>query len=129
MKGCFAAIICLGGHEYNIFINHDNYTKSFVCSNIPGSLAHTNLFKETPAGRNSYPEYSMFGELPAWGVYIRHASGVHFTGITVSAAKTDFRTPVVLDDVHKASFKKLTVKEPESKKKVFTYNSSEITLK
>lgn len=78
---------------------------------------------------DSYPEYSMFGELPAWGIYIRHASGVQFTGITISAAKTDFRTAVVLDDVHKASFKKLTVKEPESKKKIFTYNSSEISLK
>lgn len=63
------------------------------------------------------------------GVYIRHASGVQFTGITISAAKTDFRTAIVLDDVHKTSFQKLTVKEPESKKKVFAYNSSEITLK
>lgn len=85
--------------------------------------------KDIPEKPDSYPEYSMFGELPAWGVYIRHASGVQFIGITVSAAKTDFRTAVVLDDVHKASFKKLTVKEPESKKKVFIYNSSEISLK
>lgn len=82
--------------------------------------------KDIPEKPDSYPEYSMFGELPAWGMYVRHASGVQFTGITVSVAKTDFRTAIVLDDVHKASFKKLTVKEPESKKKVFIFNSSKI---
>lgn len=85
--------------------------------------------KDIPEKPDSYPEYLMFGELPAWGMYVRHASGVQFTGITVSAAKTDYRTAIVLDDVHKASFKNLTVKELDSKKKIFTYNSSEISLK
>ncbi|MES2429124.1 MAG: glycosyl hydrolase family 28 protein [Bacteroidota bacterium] len=82
-----------------------------------------------PEKQDSYPEYSMFGELPAWGVYIRHARDVQFTGLTISAAKTDFRTAIVLDDVHRASFKKLTVNEPESKKKIFTNNSSDIKSK
>ncbi|MDQ6902047.1 MAG: glycosyl hydrolase family 28 protein [Bacteroidota bacterium] len=85
--------------------------------------------KDIPEKPDSYPEYSMFGELPSWGVYIRHAHDVQFAGLTISAAKTDFRTAIVLDDVHKTSFKKLTVKERKSKKKIFTYNSSEITLK
>ncbi len=85
--------------------------------------------KDIPEKPDSYPEYSMFGELPAWGVYIRHARDVQFSGLSITAAKADFRTAIVLDDVHKASFKKLTVKEPESKKKVFTFNSSEISLK
>jgi hypothetical protein len=67
----------------------------------------------------------MFGELPAWGVYMRHVRNIQVTGLSITAAKADFRTAVVLDDVHKASFKTLAVKEPESKKKIFTYNSSE----
>ena len=71
----------------------------------------------------------MFGELPSWGVYVRHARDVQFTGLSITAGKADFRTAVVLDDVHKASFKKLTVKEPESKKKIFAYNSLDITQK
>ncbi len=80
-----------------------------------------------PEKPDSYPEYSMFGELPSWGVYIRHARNIQFTGLSLIAAKADFRTPVVLDDVHQASFKKLTVKEPESKKKIFVYNSSDVS--
>ncbi|MEJ7684188.1 MAG: hypothetical protein WKG06_41315 [Segetibacter sp.] len=85
--------------------------------------------KDIPEKPDSYPEYSMFSELPSWGVFIRHARNIQFTGLSLVAAKADFRTPVVLDDVHQASFKKLSVKEPESKKKIFTYNSSKIKFK
>ncbi|MES2808016.1 MAG: glycosyl hydrolase family 28 protein [Bacteroidota bacterium] len=85
--------------------------------------------KDIPEKPNSYPEYNMFGELPSWGVFIRHASNVQFDGINISAAKVDFRTAIVLDDVHKTTFKKLTVKEPQSKKKIFAANSSEISPK
>lgn len=74
--------------------------------------------KDIPEKANSYPEYSMFGELPAWGVFIRHARDVQVTGLSVTAAKADFRTAIVLDDVHQSTFKKLTVKEPERKKPV-----------
>ncbi len=82
-----------------------------------------------PEKGDSYPEFTMFGELPAWGVFIRHARNVQFNGLVLSAAKTDFRTAIVLDDVQQLAFKKLTVKEPESKRKIFTSNSSEITSK
>jgi polygalacturonase len=83
-----------------------------------------------PEKPSSYPEYSMFGELPAWGIYIRHARDVQVTGLSLAVVKADFRTAVVLDDVHRAAFKGLTVKENEkSKKKIFTYNSSEISHK
>lgn len=93
-----------------------------------GRVSIDNL-KDIPEKPNSYPEYNMFGELPAWGVYIRHAAGMQFTNLTITADKADFRTAIVMDDVHKATFKKLTVKEPESKKKIFAANSTEITPK
>jgi len=82
-------------------------------------ISITNL-KDIPEKKDSYPEYSMFGELPAWGVYVRHASNVQFEGLTLTVAKSDFRTAIVLDDAAKTTFKKIIVKEPESKKKIFT---------
>lgn len=82
--------------------------------------------QDIPEKPNSYPEYDILGELPSWGVYIRHAKDVQFTGLSITADKADFRTPIVLDDVHNASFKKLTVKEPKTKKKIFAHNSSNI---
>ncbi len=85
--------------------------------------------KDIPEKANSYPEYSMFGELPAWGVFIRHARNVEFTGLSITAANADYRTAIVLDDVHQAAFKKLTVKEPEHKKTSYTNNATDITFR
>jgi polygalacturonase len=85
--------------------------------------------KDIPEKPNSYPEYDMFGQLPSWGVYIRHARNIEVAGLTITAAKADFRTAIVLDDAHKVSFKKLTVKEPASKRKIFALNSTEVTPK
>ncbi len=48
---------------------------------------------------NQYPESNMFGDLPAWGYYLRHVSGVTFTSCTTSAAATDARQKLVTTDV------------------------------
>ncbi len=82
---------------------------------------------ELPA---NYPEFSMFKELPAWGFYIRHAKGIVFENVTISCDKADYRTAVVLDDVHGLQFKGLVVKEPGKKKSpVFSQKSTEIQFK
>jgi len=46
-----------------------------------------------------YPEFSMFGELPAWGFYIRHASGVFLKKIKLINEINDFRPAIVTDDL------------------------------
>src|SRR5690606_7560659 len=48
---------------------------------------------------DNYPEFSMFGELPAWGFYVRHAKNIKWKNITVRYLKEDFRTPLIFDDV------------------------------
>lgn len=75
----------------------------------------------------SYPEFSMFKELPAWGFYIRHARGITFDNVTLICDKKDYRTAVVLDDVHGASFKELKINEPGIRKSpVYSYRSDGI---
>ena len=75
----------------------------------------------------NYPEFSMFKELPAWGFYIRHAKDITFENVRLICEKEDYRTAVVLDDVHKAVFGGLQVSEPGDKKvSVFSYRSTEI---
>ncbi len=79
---------------------------------------------ELPA---KYPEFSMFKELPAWGFYIRHAKGITFENVFITCQKEDYRTAIVLDDVHGINFKDLKVEEPGKKKKaVFSKNSTEV---
>jgi hypothetical protein len=67
--------------------------------------------------------------LPAWGIYIRHAKEIHFNGLKLSCNKNDYRTAIVLDDVHRSQFVSTTIKETEKKKPVYEHRSSEITHK
>lgn len=85
---------------------------------------------EVPELVDKYPEFSMFKELPAWGFYIRHAKNVSFENITITCKKEDYRTAIVLDDVHNGQFKKVKVDEPGQQKEViFSNNSTNIQIK
>jgi polygalacturonase len=76
----------------------------------------------------AYPEFSMFGELPAWGLFIRHAKNIDISGLTLTVAKKDFRTAVVFDNVQNAKFTNLTVKEPEKKAISYAKRSTGIII-
>ena len=58
-----------------------------------------------PAEReNVYPEPSMFGDLPAYGFFIRHIKGLQMRDVEVSYLSPDLRPPFVLNDVIGAEF-------------------------
>ena len=83
-----------------------------------------------PELADKYPEFSMFKELPAWGFYIRHAKRLNFENVTISCKEEDYRTAVVLDDVHDIIFKDLKVKEAGKKKEaVFQHHSTNVIFK
>ena len=46
-----------------------------------------------------YPEFSMFGELPAWAIYMRHTEGGVMKNVTVRLKAKDYRPAFVFDDV------------------------------
>lgn len=56
-----------------------------------------------PERADRYPEFSMFGELPAWGFYVRHAEGIKFENVTLRTAKPDYRSAFVFDDADRIS--------------------------
>jgi len=90
------------------------------------SLDALDSVPEKPA---AYPEFSMFRELPAWGIYIRHAKNVQATHLTLLCGKKDYRTAIVLDDVHDSQFISMDIKEPGNKKAVYQYHSTGVILK
>jgi len=51
-----------------------------------------------PEEAGEYPEFSMFGELPAWGLYARHVTGLTMNNLTLKAAGPDFRPALLCDD-------------------------------
>ncbi len=79
----------------------------------------------------AYPEFSQFKELPAWGLYIRHAEGIELENVTFTALKKDYRPAVVIDDVKGISFKGMKYNEPESKGKqqIFQHKSGNVVIK
>jgi polygalacturonase len=83
-----------------------------------------------PEMRTAYPEFSQFKELPAWGIYVRHAEGIKFENVTFTALKKDYRPSIVIDDVKGASFKGMKFNEPESDKKqqIFQQKSSNVVI-
>jgi polygalacturonase len=60
---------------------------------------------QPPEQETAYPEPSMFGVLPAWGLYVRHAKDLAFRDVKFSREKDDTRPVIVLDDVAGAEFK------------------------
>ena len=63
--------------------------------------------------RDTYPEFSQFKELPAWGFYIRHAKGITFDNVKFIAEKPgDYRPGLVTDDVQGLTLRKVEFEEP-----------------
>jgi len=51
-----------------------------------------------PEKEYDYPEPSMFGEIPAYGFFIRHVRGLELNDVSLSYLKDDARAPFVIND-------------------------------
>jgi hypothetical protein len=69
----------------------------------------TDKLDTVPERINSYPEISMFGELPAWGFYVRHVEGIRLKNVHLVRKQADYRPALVFDDVRRFSLEGLTV--------------------
>jgi len=58
-------------------------------------------FKIVAEAIADYPEFSMFGEIPAWGFYVRHVDGLTMKNITVKMRGQDYRSAFLFNDVKK----------------------------
>ena len=52
-----------------------------------------------PEREKQYPEFSMFKELPAWGLYLRHADDIVLSNVVMRVEGKDYRPCIVSDDV------------------------------
>ncbi len=63
----------------------------------PGKLEWAQ--REIPEVPRDYPEARMFGRLPAYGMYVRHALGIRMNNVVFRSLPTEQRPAVVCDDV------------------------------
>ncbi len=58
-----------------------------------------NRLTQVPEQIDKYPEFSMFGELPSWGFYIRHVKDIKLKNVRLKLAEPDYRPAIIMDDV------------------------------
>jgi len=81
----------------------------------PGSKEYNaDEIKNIPEKTGNYPEFSMFGELPFWGLYIRHAEGISLTDIKLSYLKRDKRIACGFDDITGVSLTHFNIAKTEN---------------
>ena len=54
---------------------------------------------DVPELEDLYPESTMFGELPAYAFFIRHAEDISLSDISAITIEPDMRKPVLTQDV------------------------------
>lgn len=77
----------------------ENVTLSNIRLSYVGGGSKEDCAKVVPEKPDSYPEFSMFGRLPAYGLYCRHVRGLRLVNVQMQTDKDDLRHAVILDDV------------------------------
>jgi len=80
----------------------ENVTLSNLRLSFAGGGTKEHADRNVPEKATSYPEYSMFGVLPTYGLFCRHVRGLKLLNIQLQLAKRDQRRAVFFDDVKDA---------------------------
>lgn len=105
----------------------ENVTLENIEINYPGraskGMAYIPLSRlnQVPEAVKDYPEFSMFGELPAYGFYVRHANGISMKNIKLTLEDADFRPAFVFDDIQNLRMEAIDL--PKEKQKQLIFNN------
>jgi hypothetical protein len=69
-----------------------------------GGAAKEQAAVKVPELEEDYPDPMRFGEIPAYGFFIRHADGIEINNVRLAYVNDDSRPPFILDDVKAAGF-------------------------
>lgn len=81
-----------------------------------------------PERAGDYPEFSMFGELPAWGFYVRHVDGMTMKNVAVSIAAPDYRPCLVFDDVRNLAIDSVTISGDAKPKPIVLHKTENVKI-
>ncbi len=94
-----SSITGLPGHDVeNVTLENIQITTAGGCQ-TPASGAS----RVVPENEKRYPEFSMYGELPSWGLYMRHVKNISLKNVQLKALEPDNRPACVFDDVNGAT--------------------------
>ncbi|RNL56661.1 glycoside hydrolase family 28 protein [Pedobacter jejuensis] len=124
-----ASIVGIPGHFIeNVLLQNIEITYGGGTSEKTANIPINELDKvaENEAG---YPEFSMFGELPAWGFYVRHAKGITFKNVKLNYIESDFRPAVIFDDVNGIDVDGLKIDKSEHPNVMVLKNTGGVSIK
>lgn len=78
-----------------------------ILGGYPPATAEDAL-RDIPEVGNKYPENRMFGTLPSYAFYLRHAKGILMNNIRIIQKQADARPAFLLDDVHDSEFDEIS---------------------
>ena len=87
-----------------------------------GQVKATDL-SSIPEKRDRYPEFSMFGELPSWGLYVRHVSSLQMEDVTLVVAKSDYRPATLFDGVTGLQVDGVTIDSPDHQPPIVLFHT------
>jgi polygalacturonase len=91
VTGC--AIAGLAGHEI------ENVTLENIRLSFAGGGRASDAAREIPEKAADYPEFGMFGKLPAYGFYCRHVKNLGLSNVRTGFTEPEERPALVADDV------------------------------
>ena len=93
--------------------------------------ARRTLNEFTPEVLNGWwPEVSLIGTVPAYGIYARHVKGLIIKDVSLTTSGIDLRPAIVLDDVSTASFSEVQANGDGISESVFRFqNVQETTVR
>jgi polygalacturonase len=113
--GC--SITGLPGHPVR------NVTLSNIRLQFAGGGTAEQARAVVPEKENSYPKYNIFGPLPAYSFYVRHAENIRFDHMQLGYEKPEARPALVCDDITDLSITSLGAKTPMGDGPVIYFNN------
>lgn len=95
----------------------------FVCSQgISQDMSNT-IVKEL---EELYPESTMFGTLPSYGLYIRHVNNINLDNIVFDLKESDTRPAIICDDVNGGSIRNISTIGAKNNSEIKILDNSKI---
>lgn len=104
-----ASVTGLPGHMVN-----DVLLENITIRYAGGADSTVNYFppeaaREITNAETAYPEFSMFGELPAWGLFVRHVQDIRMHNIVLIQQQKDYRPALLFLQSTGINLRKTTI--------------------
>lgn len=93
----------------NVFLRNIEIVFAGGATKEKASSSIQELSKQVDHRFGRYPEFSVFGELPAWGLLVRHVDGIKMENIKLVLGSPDYRNAIIFDKANNVKINDITV--------------------